>query len=87
MTPALSANDMAIIGVGVGLTTAYIFREQIFGGQNNKSVPVVPSKAKPQAERGDPRDFVAKMIANVSISCIHFGWQLTPVFSCRKNVL
>lgn len=66
MTPALSTNDIAIIGVGVGLTTAYIFREQLFGGQKDKSGPGV-IKNRPQADQGDPRDFVAKMTASVRI--------------------
>lgn len=62
----LSTNDVAIIGVGIGLTTAYLFREQIFGGQKDKQVPSLSSKAKANADHGDPRDFVAKMIASVS---------------------
>jgi hypothetical protein len=72
MAPALSANDMAIIGVGVGLTTAYIFREQLFGGQKSGSVPTITSKGKALADQGDPRDFVAKMIANVRPTSIIF---------------
>jgi hypothetical protein len=64
--PPLSSNDVAIIGVGIGLTTAYLFREQIFGGANNKSAPALASKGKSLADQGDPRDFVAKMIASVS---------------------
>jgi hypothetical protein len=70
MAPALSTNDLALIGVGVGLTTAFIFREQIFGDKK-KSVPTTTKKAA--ADQGDPRDFVAKMIANVSAPpiCAH----------------
>ncbi|KAG9083045.1 hypothetical protein FS749_006343, partial [Ceratobasidium sp. UAMH 11750] len=63
MSP-LSTNDMAVIGVGIGLTTAYLFREQIFGGSNNKTAPSLASKGKSLMETGDPRDFVAKMVAS-----------------------
>ncbi|CUA77238.1 NADPH-ferrihemoprotein reductase [Rhizoctonia solani] len=72
MAPALSANDMAIIGVGVGLTTAYIFREQLFGDKK-KSVPTTAKKIS--ADQGDPRDFVAKMTANKKRLVIFYGSQ------------
>ncbi|CCO34427.1 NADPH-ferrihemoprotein reductase [Rhizoctonia solani AG-1 IB] len=72
MAPALSTNDLALIGVGVGLTTAFIFREQIFGDKK-KSVPTTTKKAA--ADQGDPRDFVAKMIANKKRLAIFYGSQ------------
>ncbi|KAF8736623.1 NADPH--cytochrome P450 reductase, partial [Rhizoctonia solani] len=72
MAPALSTNDLALIGVGVGLTTAFIFREQIFGDKK-KSVPTTAKKAV--ADQGDPRDFVAKMIANKKRLAIFYGSQ------------
>ncbi|QRV77758.1 NADPH-ferrihemoprotein reductase [Ceratobasidium sp. AG-Ba] len=71
----LSTNDIAIIGVGVGLTTAYLFREQIFGGKNNKTAPALANKAKGLTETGDPRDFVAKMIASKKRLVIFYGSQ------------
>ncbi|KAG9080152.1 NADPH-cytochrome P450 reductase [Ceratobasidium sp. 370] len=73
MSP-LSTNDIAIIGVGIGLTTAYLLREQIFGG-NNKTAPALASKGKSLVEAGDPRDFVAKMIASKKRLVIFYGSQ------------
>ncbi|KAG9115183.1 NADPH-cytochrome P450 reductase [Ceratobasidium sp. 392] len=74
MSP-LSTNDIAVIGVGIGLTTAYLFREQIFGGNNSKTAPALVGKGKSLIDQGDPRDFVAKMIASKKRLVIFYGSQ------------
>jgi len=69
---SLSTNDIAILGIGLALAVLYLFRDSIFSS-GTKTAPV-PTKANGSGQKGsgDPRDFVAKMVAAVSLFSNYF---------------
>lgn len=63
---ASPSSDVVVLGLGIVLAALYLFRGSIFPSSEGKKLPPVASKTA-AAESGDPRDFVAKMKAGVSI--------------------
>lgn len=66
------STDIIVLALGVVLAAAYLFRDQLFSGSKQSSVPV-PTKAANGS--GNPRDFVAKMKEGVSVLCMR--WHLS----------
>jgi len=66
-----SSSDVIILALGVALAALYLFRDQIFASKP-KAVPTTSSKLS-SGDDGNPRDFVAKMKAGVSVSTICLG--------------
>ena len=54
-----STSDVAILGLGLVLAGAYLFRDQIFSSKQ-KVVPAPPT-TKISNGHSNPRDFIAKM--------------------------
>ena len=60
-----SNSDIIVLAVGLVLAAVYLFRDQLFASKP-KSTPVALPKAS-NVGGGDPRDFVEKMKAGVSV--------------------
>lgn len=61
----MAQSDALVLTLGVVLAALYFFRGSIFSSSDSKKAPAIKDKAS-LAGAGDPRDFVAKMKANVS---------------------
>lgn len=85
----LSNADLAVLGLTVAVGGLYVFRGNLFnGGSGSSSRPLPGTKPTTAADPGvDPRDFVAKMKAAVSIEFyvpvifLLFGGDLAPLQS------
>lgn len=79
-----SNSDVAILGLGVVLAGAYLFRDQIFTSKQ-KVVPVAPTKTS--NGHSNPRDFIAKMkegVCSLFFLPLHFSIHS---FIFRKSAL
>lgn len=65
---ALSASsDVIVLVLGVVLASLYLFREQLIGSSLTTKTTAAP--VKEANGDGNPRDFVAKMVAGVCLFC------------------
>lgn len=85
-----STSDVIVLSVGFVLAAVYLFREQIFDSGKSKSSVPVSSKSTANGS-GNPRDFVAKMKAGVSIPSSGLpwthGWLVRKYDMSRSHVL
>jgi len=68
-----SSSDVVILGLGVVLAGAYLFREKLFTASKPKSVPITSSSTSNGS--GNPRDFIQKMKDGKKRLVIFYGSQ------------
>lgn len=72
-----------MLAVGVGAAALYLFRDQIFPSGPKKPKIAAPTSSKSSANgHGNPRDFIAKMKAGVSVTLRAVYWPLWCCCAC-----
>ena len=63
------SSDNLVLAVGIGAAVLYLYRDQIFSQKPKKPRLEAPSSSKTGVSNGtgNPRDFIAKMKAGVSL--------------------